>query len=310
MPDTALTMTPRLTTNLATTSGPSCPIARSVLLSLALRQAGADWPPLHPCQDRESDGYGEEEEGQEQDLAGEQPQLLEGTLPVCGSHSWPSFWVDAAGGFVGATRSHCPEPPPPPPPRVWAPWHPLLPSPQVKTRAAQSCCTRTRNTTPQLPKHTEKSQRRWCRKKMRRRWRCAAGSVGGSPHGMPLRSCGWGACAADRGALHPSLCTQRLPCCLGCSLAQVPIVAPVKPKKFEVEEREALTTRYSSEFLNTLLATPKLARNAAVVGHLHHGKTLVCELQPHTTVPRPEQAGLQPPFAQCAASGHVHRANT
>ena len=56
---------------------------------------------------------------------------------------------------------------------------------------------------------------------------------------------------------------------------QVPIIAPVKHKKFEVEEREALPTRYSAEFLASLLATPELIRNVAVVGHLHHGKTLV-----------------------------------
>lgn len=56
---------------------------------------------------------------------------------------------------------------------------------------------------------------------------------------------------------------------------QVPIIAPVKQKKFEVEEREALPTRYSAEFLASLLATPELIRNVAVVGHLHHGKTLV-----------------------------------
>ena len=55
----------------------------------------------------------------------------------------------------------------------------------------------------------------------------------------------------------------------------MPIIAPVKQKKFEVEEREALPTRYSAEFLASLLATPELIRNVAVVGHLHHGKTLV-----------------------------------
>ena len=55
----------------------------------------------------------------------------------------------------------------------------------------------------------------------------------------------------------------------------MPIIAPVKVKKFEVEEREALPTRYSHDFLASLLATPELIRNVAVVGHLHHGKTLV-----------------------------------
>lgn len=36
--------------------------------------------------------------------------------------------------------------------------------------------------------------------------------------------------------------------------AQVPIVAPVKQRKVEVESKEALPTRYSNEFLASLLA--------------------------------------------------------
>ena len=55
----------------------------------------------------------------------------------------------------------------------------------------------------------------------------------------------------------------------------MPIIAAIKQKRFEVEAKESLATYYSSEFLASLLATPELARNVAVVGHLHHGKTLV-----------------------------------
>ena len=40
-------------------------------------------------------------------------------------------------------------------------------------------------------------------------------------------------------------------------------------------EREALKTKYSNEFLKGLMGNPDLIRNVAVVGHLHHGKTLV-----------------------------------
>lgn len=56
---------------------------------------------------------------------------------------------------------------------------------------------------------------------------------------------------------------------------QVPIVAPVKQKKVEVEEREALATFYGPESLAMLMTNPELIRNVAIVGHLHHGKTLV-----------------------------------
>lgn len=59
---------------------------------------------------------------------------------------------------------------------------------------------------------------------------------------------------------------------------EVPIVAPVRQKRFEVEAREALATRYPAEFLGSLLSTPELIRNVAVVGHLHHGKTLLMDM--------------------------------
>jgi hypothetical protein len=56
---------------------------------------------------------------------------------------------------------------------------------------------------------------------------------------------------------------------------QVPIIAPIKQKKVEVEDKEAPPSKYSPAFLASLLSTPDLCRNVAVVGHLHHGKTLV-----------------------------------
>jgi hypothetical protein len=56
---------------------------------------------------------------------------------------------------------------------------------------------------------------------------------------------------------------------------EVPIIAPVRQVKFEVQDKEAPPTRYGNDFLLSLLATPELARSVAVVGHLHHGKTLV-----------------------------------
>lgn len=56
---------------------------------------------------------------------------------------------------------------------------------------------------------------------------------------------------------------------------QVPIIAPIKQKKLEVLERAPLPTHYSNEFLAGLMTNPELVRNVAIVGHLHHGKTLV-----------------------------------
>ncbi len=62
----------------------------------------------------------------------------------------------------------------------------------------------------------------------------------------------------------------------------MPIIAPIKHKKVEVLEREALKTRYSNEFLTGLMGNPDLIRNVAIVGHLHHGKTLVGPRFQHT----------------------------
>jgi 116 kDa U5 small nuclear ribonucleoprotein component len=60
---------------------------------------------------------------------------------------------------------------------------------------------------------------------------------------------------------------------------QVPIIAPVKHKKVEVLEKEALRTNYTNDFLAGLLnSNADVIRNIAVVGHLHHGKTTVCGL--------------------------------
>ena len=56
---------------------------------------------------------------------------------------------------------------------------------------------------------------------------------------------------------------------------QVPIIAPVRQRKLEVLERAPLPTHYSNEFLAGLMTNPELVRNVAIVGHLHHGKTLV-----------------------------------
>ncbi|KAK3272142.1 hypothetical protein CYMTET_19542 [Cymbomonas tetramitiformis] len=64
-----------------------------------------------------------------------------------------------------------------------------------------------------------------------------------------------------------------------------PIVKPVKVKVFEVVEKEALPANYSLEFMAGLQQNPDLVRNVALVGHLHHGKTLTMDMlveQTHT----------------------------
>ena len=59
------------------------------------------------------------------------------------------------------------------------------------------------------------------------------------------------------------------------NILQVPIIAPVRQKQIEVEERKRPQTTYSTEFLTGLMANPELIRNVVIAGHLHHGKTLV-----------------------------------
>jgi len=59
-----------------------------------------------------------------------------------------------------------------------------------------------------------------------------------------------------------------------------PIIQPIRPKKFStlLAEKELPTTRYTPEFLTTLMETPTLLRNVCVMGALHHGKTLLMDL--------------------------------
>lgn len=59
---------------------------------------------------------------------------------------------------------------------------------------------------------------------------------------------------------------------------EVPIIAPIKQKKIETLEKEPVKTRFTTEFMTTLMANPELVRNVAVVGHIHHGKTTVMDM--------------------------------
>ncbi|RLN92660.1 hypothetical protein BBJ28_00015773, partial [Nothophytophthora sp. Chile5] len=59
---------------------------------------------------------------------------------------------------------------------------------------------------------------------------------------------------------------------------ETPIIEPVKVKTFSVLERKVPQTTYSTQFLTSLMDHPQLIRHVAVVGSLHHGKTLFTDL--------------------------------
>jgi U5 small nuclear ribonucleoprotein component len=57
-----------------------------------------------------------------------------------------------------------------------------------------------------------------------------------------------------------------------------PIIAPIKTRNFDITEKETPKTTFNFDFLAALMMEPKevgpkLVRNIAVVGQLHHGKT-------------------------------------
>ena len=53
-----------------------------------------------------------------------------------------------------------------------------------------------------------------------------------------------------------------------------PIIKPVKPKNFSVLAKEPPALVYEASFLTSLMNTPTLIRNIAILGQLHHGKTV------------------------------------
>ncbi|CAI0438153.1 unnamed protein product, partial [Linum tenue] len=56
-----------------------------------------------------------------------------------------------------------------------------------------------------------------------------------------------------------------------------PIIKPVRNIKFEVGVKDS-STYVSSQFLVGLMSNPTLVRNVALVGHVHHGKTLFMDM--------------------------------
>ncbi|KDR85538.1 hypothetical protein GALMADRAFT_51855 [Galerina marginata CBS 339.88] len=57
-----------------------------------------------------------------------------------------------------------------------------------------------------------------------------------------------------------------------------PIIAPIKVRKWTVEEKDMPETRFDKGFLLNMTAFPDMVRNVAVVGHLHHGKTALMDM--------------------------------
>ena len=57
-----------------------------------------------------------------------------------------------------------------------------------------------------------------------------------------------------------------------------PIIAPVKSRKWVVEEKDMPETRFDKGFLLDMTAFPEFIRNVAVVGNLHHGKTALLDM--------------------------------
>ncbi|KAA1471418.1 Calreticulin-domain-containing protein [Dentipellis sp. KUC8613] len=57
-----------------------------------------------------------------------------------------------------------------------------------------------------------------------------------------------------------------------------PIVAPIKVRKWTVEEKDMPETRFDKGFLLNMMGFPEMIRNVAVVGHLHHGKTALMDM--------------------------------
>ncbi|KAJ1765058.1 hypothetical protein IW140_006497 [Coemansia sp. RSA 1813] len=74
-----------------------------------------------------------------------------------------------------------------------------------------------------------------------------------------------------------------------------PIIAPIKVRKFQVNEEEELPeTSYSKEFMVDLLGYPAMTRNLVFAGHLHHGKTTLVDLLVASTHTWPEWDKMSP----------------
>ncbi|ORY31376.1 116 kda u5 small nuclear ribonucleoprotein component [Naematelia encephala] len=57
-----------------------------------------------------------------------------------------------------------------------------------------------------------------------------------------------------------------------------PIVAPIKIRRFTVQEKGLPTTRFDRNFMIDLMSHPSMIRNVMVAGHIHHGKTSLMDM--------------------------------
>ncbi|KAK9470257.1 P-loop containing nucleoside triphosphate hydrolase protein [Dipodascopsis tothii] len=57
-----------------------------------------------------------------------------------------------------------------------------------------------------------------------------------------------------------------------------PIIAPIKTKRFTIEEADLPPVLFSREYAADLMAFPEQLRNVAIVGHMHHGKTMLMDM--------------------------------
>ncbi|GAA6007451.1 116 kDa U5 small nuclear ribonucleoprotein component [Rhodotorula paludigena] len=63
----------------------------------------------------------------------------------------------------------------------------------------------------------------------------------------------------------------------------VPIIEPVKTRKFRLGAATGPERRWDDQFMMGLASNPESVRNVAIVGHLHHGKTSLVDLLVHET---------------------------
>jgi len=66
----------------------------------------------------------------------------------------------------------------------------------------------------------------------------------------------------------------------------IPIVAPIKVKKYSHLEQSLPDTNYKKEWLIDLMSHPDSIRNICFVGHLHHGKTSFMDMLVEQTHPK------------------------
>jgi len=57
-----------------------------------------------------------------------------------------------------------------------------------------------------------------------------------------------------------------------------PIIAPIRAKKFQIQEKNLPPTCYSKQYLIDMTDHPSMVRNVALIGNLHHGKTTLIDM--------------------------------